>query len=400
MALKKTLSVKIVLLSLLFLSLLLGIGYKFFEWDTINKLSKLNSETVPEELLIVEKSNKNSGEVVDLFVDLFSEENKSLGKQLDLYEKLDGKSNLAIDYSEEYLDTLEKNRKKFKKIEFASNLLIGKRRELARQFLINQIKYYDEEIEVAKEGVISDYLAKNMFSIMKDKTTMMDFEEIASAAPETNYSYYFADIASLEKYTRSDYKLPKEDEIKNLYPYGHEMLINNKDYMEAYYSVVKDYVGGDYESAAYKFSRIEETYLELNIDFDRLFSEGEERKNKRAKKIIEYVVAKNKAIKEFERSNLGVYPSLPKINGWKDNLELCQLYSYKAALYNNILKKYPDAEDFEGLVEELAQLSPSTTSVDSDFDKETINFTNTDEVIQFECTDREADKTYTFVTKK
>jgi hypothetical protein len=377
----------------------LSIGYKVFEWRNLDKLAELNSKTVPVELSIVEKSDKNYNEAADLFVKLVSED-LTTEEQLDLLEEIDGKLNLALSNSNEYLKALEENRGSYKKLEFPSKLLLGNRGKFARQFIENQLNYYDVEIEGIKENIISDYLAKNIFAVMKDKIIMMDFDDKASVAPTTNYSRYFADIASLEKYTRSDFKFPKEDEIKELFPYGHEMLDNNREYMSAYYSVVKDYVAGDYESAAYKYSRIEEASLELNVDFDRLFSEGEERENERAKKIIEYVVAKNMAIKEFKKDNLGMYPLLPRVDGWKDDLELCQLYSYKASYYNNVLKKYPEAEDFESLITELAQLAPSTSQIDSDFDKAVVEFTNTDELIQFKCTDGEVSKAYTFTTTK
>lgn len=401
MAINKTINLRTFLIIFLFLLFLLGIGYKIVEWNTLKKLSKLNSRTIPQELAIVEKSNKESEEALDLIVELFSDENLDLEEQLLLFDEIDGKANFAISHSKEYLSTLETNKKEYAKLKPVSKLLIiGKRGKFLRKYLENQISYYDKEIEGAKESVVGDYLFKNMFSVMKDKAVMIDFDEKASVAPTTNYSKYFSDVASLEKYTRGDFKFPEEDRIKELYPYGYEMLTNNREYMKAYYSVVKDFVAENYESAAYKYSRIEETYLELNVDFDRLLSEGEERGNERTKKIIEYVVAKNKAIKDFENQNLGVYPLLPEISGWKDDLELCQLYGYKAGYYYGVLKKYPEAEDFESLVTELAQLAPSSSSIDSEFDKEVIGFINTDEVMQFDCTDKEADRTYTFTTTK
>lgn len=400
MAINKTINPRVLLIIFLLFLFLLGIGYKIIEWNTLKKLSKLNSRTIPQELAIVEKSNKDSEETLNLIVDLFSDENLDFEKQLLLFDEIDGKANFAISHSKEYSNTLEKNKKEYIRLKSASRLLVGKRGSFLRKYLENQIAYYEKEIEGAKESVVGDYLFKNMFSFMEDKAIMIDFDDRASIAPTTNYSKYFSDVATLEKYTRSDFKFPEEDKIKELYPYGYEMLTNNKEYMKAYYSVVKDYVGGNYESAAYKYSRIEETYLELNVDLDRLFSEGEERGNERAKKIIEYVVTKNKAIKDFEKQNLGIYPLLPEVSGWKEDLELCQLYGYKAGYYNRVLKKYPEAEDFENLIVELAQLAPSSSSIDAEFDREVISFTNTDEVMQFDCIDKEADRTYTFTTSK
>ncbi len=397
---KKGLSLNFLLLTSLFFLIFLGVGYKITERKSLKTISEIHTRVVPAELTGVEKNSKNGLAIAELIGKLYAKKPPPFEEQLKILDEIDGQVNLNIGYVKEYLTNLEKDKKEFENLIFVSKFLFGRPGDFLRKFLENRLNYYKEETEAANQGIVEGYLVKNIFTVARDKIIMNKFDKKASGSPKTNYPKYFADIATLEKYTNNSFKFPEEDKIKELYPYGYETLINNKNYMNAYYSVVKDYVAEDYESALYKYSRIQEGYLKLNVDFDRLFGERDEENKEKAKRIIEYVANAIKAIKDFRMNNLGLYPLLPRIDSFKEDLELCQLYSYKTGLYFNTLKKYPKASDSATLVEELTQLPPSTSVVDDKFDMNVLNYTNNDELIKFECVDKQANKTYTFEIRK
>jgi len=396
---KKTLYLRNVLLLILTLILTISIGHKYLEWSVFNQLVKLQHLFTSNELSIIEMGDKLNEAVTDDIAQLSKPKLTPEGS-LKIYSELDGKINLVLDNDRSYVETIKVNSSKYRTLNFLSKLLVGNRGKLARRIIQDQLNYYEKEKNSAYDDLVSDYLVKNIFAVAKDKTIMQIYDEKASTSPKTLYLKYFSDIAPLEKYTRSDFKFPEEDAIKNLYPYGYETLQNNKNYMSAYYAVIKDFVAGDYESATYKYSKLQEQYIKLNIDMDRLFRENEFAKQERSKQIIELVVDKVAAIKEFKNKNFGKYPLFPSIEGWKEDLEMCQIYYVKGLLSSNISRKPIDAKDLGAYFDWLSSINPSTSAVDNLIDKSIIKFANSEDKLTYQCLDKEAGKEYTFVTTK
>lgn len=396
---KKTFHLRDVLLLFFALILVASFSYKYFEWSFFNKLAKLHHFSIPNELSIIEKGNKlNEGAMTD--ITKLIDPKSTLDVRLKIYNELDGKINLILDNDKSYVDAIETNSKDYQALNLSSKLLIGERGKLARRIVSDQILYYEKEGSGAREVVVSDYLMKNIFAASADKTIMQIYDNKSASSPTKLYPKYFSDVASLEKYTRSDFKFPEEDAIKQYYPYGYEALQNNKNYLSAYYAVIKDFVAGDYESASYKYTKLEDQYIKLNVDFDRLFTENESAKQERSKKIIELVVDKDAAIKEFKSRGFDKYPLLPNIEGWKEDLEMCQIYDVKGSLVSSISKKPIEAKDLNAYLDWLSEMNPSTATIDDSTDKSIIKFTNTDDNLTYQCLDKETGKEYIFVTSK
>lgn len=396
---KKTFYLRNLLLLLLIFILIVSVGYKYLEWKTFNELAKLQDYTIPNELAILEEDDNLQQDVITDFIKL-SDPKSTLINRLTLYDQLDGKINLVLDNEKSYIEAIKNNSQKYNSLNSLSKLLVGNRGKLARRIILDQLNYYKKEINSVYNNIVGTYLLKNIFAVSKDKVIMEVYDKKASSSPKTLYSKYFSDIAPLEKYTRSDFKFPEEDTIKDLYPYGYESLQNNKDYMKTYYAVIKDFVAGDYESAAYKQTKLQEQYIKLNIDMDRLLRENESVNQERSKQIIELVVDKVAAIKEFKNKNFGNYPLLPTIKGWKEDLEMCQIYLVKGNLVSDISKKPIDAKDVTTYLDWLSKRNPSTSSVDNLVNKKIIKFTNSDDKLIYQCLEQETGKKYTFVIIK
>lgn len=396
--LRKTFHLRDLILFFLIFFLIVSVGYKYLEWNFFNNLSLLQATNLPEELSIIERSNEFTRDSISSIKDITSDK-KIQQDRLKIYDELDGKINLNIDITKTYLNTLKDNSKKYKPFIFVSNLVVGGRGSLARQIVSTQIEYYEKEIQAAEDEIIDGYLLKNIFSLSKDKYIMSMYDKKTSESPKTLSSKYFSEVASLEKYTRNDFEFPEQDSIKEKHPYGYETLHNNKEYIGSYYSIVKDFVTGDYDSAAYKYSKLQDQYLKLNVDMDKLFAENQSMKQDRQRRIIELITSKNVAIKEYKNKNMGKYPLLLNIEGWKEDLEMCQIYDVKGSLLAEISKKPISAKTLDEFMEELAQVGPSTTMIDDKIDREIIKYTNSEDKITYQCLDRDTGKEYTFITE-
>lgn len=395
----KIFTLRNILFLFLFLGILVLAVYKLLEYQTLAQLKNLYASTVSEELYLTEQNDKlevESSKILDEYLDPEIDENEASLKLDELLNRL----NLAITNNRNYISTLEKNKEKYKSLSGYAKIIIGKRGTYIRDFLRLQDKYYSEEIQANKESIITTQLLINIFNVGKDKILLTNYTEQAFYENDPDYYTLFSTLSSLEKYTRADYQFPEQEEIKNLYPYGHEILERNKNYMSSYYSVAKDLAAGDLESANYKISRVVDTELELNVDFDRIFEEYDIRGRERSLTILETELEKVSLIKNFETSDMAKYPFVEPVTKWIEDIELCQLYAYKTSLYSSIIGDYPEAKTFEELLEELKKLSPQTTELDAIFDKSAVDFDNGDEIISFKCKDHLSGKEYLFQTAK
>lgn len=390
-----------ILIFFFLLLLIASLSYKYFEWSTLNRIVAIYNRTLVEDLDYIEESDKQITETIDLYVELITE-----GEELEdeeyfkKQEELQGKTRLVINAIESYSQGITQNKDDFTKLREKSKILFGARGKFAKNFLEDHIQYLDLESKVTKRGIIDSYLLLNIFTLTSDRRAMDSFNEKAIDNPERDFPIYYSEVAVLEKYTRSDFKFKKEEEIKKQNPYGYELLERNKEYMSSFYSIVKDYVAEDYESAGYKVSRLSEAEQNLNIDFERVFNEGREEGEDLSKKILETNFTKIDRIKDFKNISLGSYPFLDEVSGWKEDLEMCQLYEYKFDLVENISGSYPTSKNVETLIMELAKIPPKSDSVDSKFNKGVMFFTNNEEEAKFVCLDTEGNREFTFVIEK
>lgn len=392
--------IRYILIVLLFFLLLASFAYKYFEWVTLRNLVANYNAKVVQELTLVEQNDKTNDEVADLYTETITNEQLSDEEYLQKLGELQGKTRLVINGDEHYIQILTKNKEFYENLLSKTKFLLGKRGNFIKVFLYNQIKYYENELEAANRGLISDYLSLDIFTVMRDRAIMTNYQNKVSDNPERDIPYYYSEIAVLEKYTKSDFAFEKAGDVRKLYPYGYEALNRNRDYMGSYYSIIKDFVAGDYDSATYKLSRLNEAELNLNIDFERLFDEGKNENIELAKKIFEADTAKMLEIKRFKEMSLGIYPLLEEVKGWKEDLEMCQLYNYKFSLINAISGSYPKASSVDELILEMSRVAPKSNEIDKSFNKDTIQFSNTDEEAKFVCKDIEENREFIFLIKK
>jgi len=389
------------ILIILLIFLLVGsLVYKYKERLLLIELVNNYNGKLVQELTQIEQSGETSKEAGDLFVEILTNEDLSNDEYFQKLQELQGKTRLVINGDEDYIQTLTKNKVTFEGLRNKAKFFIGKRGKFEKDFIDKQIKYYENEIESAQRNLSRDYLILNIFSVMRDRAIIEIFQDKTVSNPERDIPYYYSEISVLEKYTGSDFAFKDEKNIKKLYSYGYETLHRNKEYMKSYYSVAKDFVAGNYESAVYKYSRLSDAELSLNIDFERLSDEGTSEDIELAKKILEVSFSKINDIKQFKESLLGVYPLFDEVGGWKEDLEMCQLYQYKFSMVNAITKSYPEASTFEELIKELSKVAPKSDVLDNRFNKGVIQFSSNEEEARFICRDSENNREFVFVIEK
>ncbi|MDO8657599.1 MAG: hypothetical protein Q7K55_02565 [Candidatus Levybacteria bacterium] len=380
--------------------ILLGIGYKYYEWNTIKQLSDLYNSGWKQEFKIVEAGTQKGSDFFDFYDEVFGPKstNDSFIKN---YDELKGKLNIFIENEESYLKIAEQNKVKYSTIKSNSSILMGQRGNFVKNLTDLQLRYLDNEIENMHRYIASLYLQLNLLDVFYDKALSENYDQ-KMTANKANLSKNFSDISPLQSYTNSDFKFNHEDEIKKYLPEGYAGLQKYKEYLSTYYLVVQDIINGDLDSASYKYTTIANNVASLTLNYKGLFGTGNDERINKEKAIVEDVSNGAALIKNFKKNNLGKYPVLPEIKIWKEDLVLCQMYDYKSVtIYNSLTSKYPTSKNFDDLLKELSNVNPKTDFVDKDFDKSIVTFTNDDKKIEFQCKDNVDGDTLTFsFTKK
>ena len=130
---KSRISKYVVLLTVLLVSLFGFAFYKYNEWKLLNQYTELYNNNWHEEFSLTEDANKQVNELLEL--NIASEATTSAKpikqpSQEELYElnlKIISKLKLQVNSSENYLDTLLKNKAKFNENHIRINLPISNR---------------------------------------------------------------------------------------------------------------------------------------------------------------------------------------------------------------------------------------------------------------------------------
>ena len=257
------------------------------------------------------------------------------------YFELRGHTNLFASRQDEYIKMLEFNKSQFDTLLKWSKLIVGQRRRLLSQLITNQLKYYQDEIILARKHKLYQDLLFNIYLIKDDNSVLQNYMDKTSDQ-DVALGYYFDDLSVLHKYTQSDYKLRSEDEIAGIYPYSYEMLDKFRKYFSSIYSVAKDSASLDDESAMYKFSKVVDNYAELNIDQEQIGRENSEEDIGLNKEIVELFFKQFLIIEELNNSNLFNYPLVKNPSKFKRDLHLCRMYEYKSGLFRVITNRLPE----------------------------------------------------------
>jgi len=390
------------LLSLLIFLILLFVGYKYFEWKTFSDLAGAYNNSYFNEIKFVSEMEPSyTGYYTELFNNKQFKNPKDSTDYLLGLTAVENKLNIVINNDEGYRDLLNNNNDLFSKLKGGINLLFGERGSIGKEILNDQLKYYQDEMEMNNINLATYYGTQILFTIYRDNIALSDFTKIIGNSTDSSYiSKYFDNIASLEKYANSDFKFDNEDFINNYYPNFISKINNWKKFFAAYYAAEKDFTAGNAQVAQLELQAVSDNASNSYVDYSSIFNEQNSTSSKLSKDILKLVSDQAGAIKDYKSKQLYKYPFLKNVNVWKEDFVLCQMYDYKSGIYYSITSTYPVSKNVSDLINELSTISPKTDNVDSKFDKSSMKFTNSDKKLEFTCIDRYSGNKLNFVINK
>lgn len=376
--------------------LLLG-AYKYLEYKTISGLVAKFSNSIVEDFRLESDLEKTDNKLLPDIMAAFgypTEEQIQNAKKLkktdnEIADEGISAVNIGKEKYKQYLNLVREHKGEFVKEEKLSKLLFGRRGEFVRDFLNNQISYY-ENIELDSQNSLVDMdLILNILTVGKDSNNLSAFLEITTDNYK-NYQKNFQLISSLEKYTRDDFHFINEDEIKRRNAYGSEMLTRNKEYFSVYYQIVKDVVEGDYDSANYKLTKLNILFANFNFDVVQVFGANFDSDLEIYKSITNIALKQAELISFFRSNELGEYPLMNEIDGWKDSLFLCDTFQFRAGIYELITDKFVKSTNLLDLLDELNSAGIQVVKSDRNFDSSLLTITNDDKKLIFTCVDKDS----------
>lgn len=395
-------SLRIIVFVIFFLGIGVAFLYKFYETSLSKKLVETYNSNWANELKVLERDQKEASEAGEVVKKLYETIDNPKYTYEDTFKEFDNTIailNVGINQGENRLEMLKKDKEKWLRLKSESSVLLGKRGNFIKNLLDKMTNYYDLAIKNTNSSLISGYVFREYFAAYKDYTILQSFIAVVSDDIVNKPVKYFYILSPLEKYSKDDYKIAKEEEIKTMYPRSYDGIIRTINYSRSYYSFTRDYVMGDIDSATYKISKLDEDKMNLNFDYSIVFNEGNDEKRVLDKNIITTLVDSIKLIKDTKNSSVQKGLFNTKEN-WSEDVVLCKLYDFKEGYYYSLTKKHPTSKTFDGFIQELSSISPSTEIVDGLFNKKTIKFTNNENEIKYECKNYVDNTTYTFITAK
>ncbi|HZQ29490.1 MAG TPA: hypothetical protein VFA93_00190 [Patescibacteria group bacterium] len=371
--------------------------YKYSEWQSLKSLSNLYNDAWTQEFTSVEKGSALNSKFSGITKKVF-DKNSTSQMYLDSYSDLSGTFNLISSNEEDYSNLINNNNNRYKNLPVF--FLLGDRGNFIKKLSSLQQQYYSYEISNSEINNAEWWLDFNILRAIRDMDLITEFNKNTSSDIKTTASKYFYTLSPLSDYEDNNFKWDHEEEIKKYFPNGFSTLTNYKNYLSDFYSMVKDFVAGDYQSASYKFSALKESSVDLNPDFGSLFKEENGKYTENDKNIIKIVSEEAKLIKDFNSKKLYKYPLLPDVKSWKEDLVLCQMYDFKSGLYYLNSNNYVSSGTPTDLLRELSTISPDTQMVDKLFDIKIMKISNDDKQIDFYCLDKLGDHNYHFIITK
>lgn len=391
----KRLTYRSILLTGLILVVIISLLYKFYEWQTLSDLANAVNSSWLNELQETTQTNKVSDDLTTYFLSIGKDKTSTQDELLTKYTTLTGKSNLTIDEYTNYLQMLNADKAKFDALRLRASILFTPAGNFAKNFIDNQESYYNYEIYGAKRTLAEDYLLNDITQITADGIALGKFNK-QTGSDTSLISSNFSLLSPLQKYTDSDFQYDHINDIRAYFPHAASSLDDYKTYYDSYYTIVKNYVGGDTQSAAYALSSLQEKQSNLNYDYSTIFSEGSDKELDNAKNEANVVLQELVLVKNFKTSNLGTYPFLPMIRFTADSLVQCQFYGYKASIYHAITNQYVVSSTSGSLITELNSISPKTTDIDSSFNKSLLTINNSDKSFQYTCKNTKSGQSFTY----
>lgn len=380
----------------------LTVGYKYFEWKTLNDLISVSNNNLTLELKSnQDSSNFYSNEANPLISELASDNIKSNTDYINLIDKIRPKVTLTQDMDKNYRKLLEENKKEIESFKPKSLFLFGSSRKFAKSFVNESITSYDKSLHLTDITIIDNKFINDYFLVSRDMSFANDFsDKLPNSYGPSTVKYVqdnYNQLAVLEKYSKDDFKFQDEEMYKTNNPYGYEVLIKYRDYLKTYYLIMKDLASNDTESATYKSTKLQSQAVSLNVDFEKLFDEKSKEVTEMNQLNLEAIINYTKAYLDFQKNGDKKYPLLGGVKPYNFNLTLCSLYGSKISVYEKIVSSYPSSKDSKSLVSELSKVGPKTEDLDGLFDYDVLKVDSNDDIsIKYTCFDKDNSKQYTF----
>lgn len=380
--------------------LILLLVYKWLEYSSIKRLIHTYDNIITQELTMTSDLNKQYQDTYPKVLDFYKSASEEAEIQYKTYEALVPSFDLYRSMEIDYSKLIKENSKKFDQLDFVFSFFTGPKVAKIKQIIKDQSIYYANEVSSNQNGLIEAAYFKNLFMVFNDMNRVNDFDAQAQNKEGVKKKFYL--LSSIEKYTRNDFNFFEENRIKNYAPNEYQGLVRYKRYFATYYELMRLLVKDQENSQAVinLSNKLKQDSSALNIDFQGLFKDKEDSKLEETKTILITISDQLKNIYQINESKNISYPFVEPLKFTKHELWHCQLYDYKTAFFNSYKKEYPRAASVDELIKDLSSISPRTTEIDKNFDRNVMHLENDDKAIRFTCIDKENKDEYSFVIIK
>ena len=385
-----------VVVSLLFLLFI----YKWLEYSSLKYLVNVYDSSVTQELAITSDINRQFNDAYVKIKDFYASASQEASIQFEAYENLAPAVDLYRSGESEYSNLLTENSRKFSNLNTILKFFFGSKVSKAKNIVTDHLEYYETEIRGNKNNLIETSYFKNLFLVFNDMNRVSYFDTHAKNKSEIKENYFL--LSSIKKYTENSFKFYDEDSIRNYAPEEFKELIKYKRYFATYYELIK-LVLKDQETsqnAVNLANKLNQDSLNINIDFQGLFKDKEEKKLDNTKKTISLITDELRNIYEINDDSILSYPFVKPLTFKKHYLWHCQLYDYKSGFYNSYKKEFPEAKNAGELISALSTLSPKTDVIDDQFNKKVLILENTPTEFNMTCVDKENNDKYVYKLTK
>lgn len=393
---QKSIAIHVKLLLTIFLFIIVGliISYRIFEVGYVEDLNNTYREIKTREFELITETDGINVKYSQDFKGFFSEEQTTSQEEyVAILRIFRGRNQL-------YLDLINENKSKLQNLKNKAKYLVGARKTKIVEFLDTLNQYYDLEIESAESHLAYSDLLINSYKLGDDETIFHEFID-AYAWDQEKISNNFSELVALKKYANKNYEFSNIELIKKYNLKGYESLENRAEFLGSYYEALSEYSKGNDVSAGYKFEALNQKSTELDVDYDQINDDISTGNLERSKKIAQLTVNELALVQTFEKHELFDYSFMGNFsNEWVFEQTFCNLFAYKAGVYSEIKSQDIDFSSISELNEALVEIPPSFGPIEDSINLDSINYSNNEDTVVFECDGINENKDYTYTMFK
>lgn len=360
----------------------------------------LSSATNQEFVLDEEFEKKNDKLIVEM-VEFYYLSPANTDNYYDKADALSRRFEKAQKLLQNYTDLHAQKKAELAKLRSFEGLLIGERGKFFKKTTGALVETFEQADKYTKYVDRMFSFLSDMTLVLKDLATLTEYNNKVVKQGRRPSPAEFGSISFLEKYLDEDFTFRDEGKIKDLFPYSGEVLERYRNYFAAYYAYEKAVYAKDYQSIDYKVNKLSRAAAELNIDSERLFGDKGDEMDKIYSDYQNKQVEVVRLIKEFKKKGQGKFLLFEAQEKFSEDLILCGVYANKtfgAMLQKD--KKNPTAKNTKEIQEELSNYDPDTSDLDKQINEGSVTIVNSEDQIEFKCTDKNIGKTYSLTRDK